>query len=218
MIAKAHNSNEEIKTRILVIAREKFLQFGFTSVTTEEIASDLGISKKTLYTQFQNKEELLREAILGMLDDTELQLKGILLDSSLEFSEKLSKAFVMVRNKLSRIRQPFTRDVARNAPHIWREFQTYRQKKILRQFRQLFASGINNGLIRKEVDFDLMVLIFEKLADSVMNPEIVSEIPYSVDQVFDQTMNVFFKGILTDKARAEVPGKSFHRPNKEKQK
>jgi AcrR family transcriptional regulator len=210
MAAKPSNDNVQLKARILVIAREKFLQFGFTSVTTEELASDLGISKKTLYVHYQSKEELLREAVLGMLDEVELQLKGILLDSEIEFSEKLSRALSLVRDRFSRVSQPFAHDIARSAPNIWREFETYRQKKIFRQFAKLFSSGVSKGLIRKDINYDLIVLIFDKLVDSVMNPEVVSGIPYSTDEVFDHMMSVFLAGILTDKVRSELLGRPPH--------
>ena len=215
MATKHTNSSAQMKARILVIAREKFMQFGFSSVTTEEIASDLGISKKTLYAHFPSKEELLREAILGLLDEVELQLKGILLDSEIDFSEKLSRALALVRDRFSRVSKPFAHDMARNAPHLWREFEAYRQKKIFRQFAKLFSFGVSKDLIRDDINYDLIVLIFDKLVESVMNPEVVSGIPYSTDEVFDHMMSVFLAGILTDKVRSEMLGVTQHSSDRE---
>ena len=56
----------EIKVKILHKAEEMFLQFGFSRVTMEEIAMELGMSKKTLYRFFPGKEQLLKEMINGM--------------------------------------------------------------------------------------------------------------------------------------------------------
>jgi len=96
------NSEQEIKDRILHTAYEKFQQYGFSKVTMEEIAADLGISKKTLYKYFSNKEHVLRELLDNFKCDFELYVENLFKDDSIEFIEKLknlSEAIILSIDK-----------------------------------------------------------------------------------------------------------------------
>lgn len=56
----------DIKTEILQKSTEMFLDLGFKSVTMDDISSEMGMSKKTLYSYFKNKEELITEVTLAI--------------------------------------------------------------------------------------------------------------------------------------------------------
>ena len=193
----------DVRTQIIETARNKFFRFGFNSVTTEEIASDLGISKKTLYRHFSSKESLLRTVVLTNLSEVELQFKGIVLDDTIDFVEKLTLLFRLVTAKLSRLERPFIRDMQKSVPHIWKEIQDFRREKIIKRFCSLFSSGIECGVFRNDIDPELMMLTFPRLIDSALMPEVVSQLPYSIQEVFETIVQVFFIGILTEDAKVK---------------
>jgi len=193
-------ADTELRNLILETSRQKFFKFGFNAVTTEEIASTLGISKKTLYRFFPSKDKLVRDVILATLSEIELQFKGIIFDET-DSVEKLQNALSFLALKLSRFERPFVRDVQRSAPNLWREIQRFRREKVVKRFGALIREGVRDGLFRSDIDHELLMLIFTNLIDSVMNPEVVSELPYSVRQVFETVMRLFLAGILTDEAR-----------------
>jgi len=56
-------TDTEVRERIISYAREHFMHEGFSKVTLDEIATELGMSKKTLYKYFEDKEDLLRAGI-----------------------------------------------------------------------------------------------------------------------------------------------------------
>ena len=70
----------EIKERILQTTKEMFYKFGYSKVTMEEIAADLGISKKTLYKHFSNKEHILKEIVNGAKCEIETYVENLLDD------------------------------------------------------------------------------------------------------------------------------------------
>lgn len=197
---------ETLRDRIVDVATEKFFRYGFSSVTTDEIAGDLGMSKKTLYEHFRSKRDILDAVIDRFTTESELQIKGITLDSSLDFPRKLELLLSLIATRISRIRQPLVRDIRKYAPDLWERIQSFRRKHVIHRFGDLIIEGVSAGQVRRDVDPTILLLILTNLLDSVMNPEVLAEMPYSTGEVFDAVMDTFFAGILSTEARDRYIG------------
>ena len=81
----------DIKDRILTRAEEMFLRFGYSKVTMDEIAANLGMSKKTLYKFFPSKEELVREIIYKMRCGVKDYIDDLLANDEMDFVEKINE-------------------------------------------------------------------------------------------------------------------------------
>ena len=84
-------TDHEIKDRILRKAEEHFLKLGYSKVTMNEIAEDLGMSKKTLYAHFESKEELLKTIVFKLRDERIAKIDKLLDDKQIDFIEKLGQ-------------------------------------------------------------------------------------------------------------------------------
>ena len=81
--------SDGLRGRIIETAGQLFLEHGYSKVSTSEIAEALGISKKTLYREFETKEEILRGFVLPRLRETSEKVDGLMNRSDLPFDEKL---------------------------------------------------------------------------------------------------------------------------------
>ena len=196
-------NSPENRHRILDTAREHFFTLGFTKVTMDEMAHELGMSKKTLYQYFPGKKELLREALLGINLKINEGLEGIIHDNQIDFSEKLERALGFVASELPRFSPLFLRDIQRHAPDIWQELDRRRSQSIKKYLGALIHEGIHKGVLRKDVDAEFLVLLFSTLILNIINPETLSRLPLSTTQAFANINQVVFRGILTDKGRAK---------------
>ena len=196
-------NSPENRHRILDTAREHFFTLGFTKVTMDEMAHELGMSKKTLYQYFPGKKELLREALLGINLKINEGLEGIIHDNQIDFSEKLERALGFVASELPRFSPLFLRDIQRHAPDIWQELDRRRSQPIKKYLGALIHEGIHKGVLRKDVDAEFLVLLFSTLILNIINPETLSRLPLSTTQAFANINQVVFRGILTDKGRAK---------------
>ncbi len=192
-----------LKERILERARERFFQNGFSRVTMEELAHELGISKKTLYVHFSSKDALLRESMLGLTVEVERHLKAVLENNQTPFIGKLQEVLTTIGSRLSKITPRFMDDVRRHAPELWREVSTRRERIIRDHFGRLFRKGVHNRYLRKDIDPQLLMLIHITLIQGIINPETLSQLPFSASQVFETIFRVVFEGVLTDEARKE---------------
>ncbi len=192
---------DALRDRIVDVASEKFFRYGFSSVTTDEIAGGLGISKKTLYEQFRSKRDILDAVVDRFTTESELQIKGITLDGSLDFPRKLELLLNLIATRISRIKQPLVRDIRRHAPDLWERIQSFRRKHIIHRFGDLIVEGVSAGQVRRDIDPTILLLILTNLLESVMNPEVLADMPYSTSEVFDAVMDTFFAGILSTETR-----------------
>jgi AcrR family transcriptional regulator len=191
----------EIKERILHKSEEMFLRFGFSKVTMEEIAAELGMSKKTLYRFFPGKEQLLKEMITGMkckLEDYVLELWG---NNAMSFLEKLKNLMNYIGNQSTAFRGPLAHDLQKNFPQLWEEINESRRTHSLEKFNLLINEGIEKGVFRKDIDQQIVVLLYMNAIQGILNPEVLSQLPYTATQVFESIIRVFLEGIFTEEGR-----------------
>jgi AcrR family transcriptional regulator len=192
---------QEIKDRILTRAEEMFLRFGYSKVTMDEIAAHLGMSKKTLYKFFPSKEELVREIIYKMKCDVQDYVDALLANDEMDFVEKLKRLMNLIGNQSSKLQGPLLEDLHKNVPEVWQQVNEFRKENVRQKFTQLINMGVEKGIFRKDVDQRLIVLIYSSAVQGLINPEILSQMPFSVEQVFESVIKVIFSGIFTEEGR-----------------
>lgn len=196
---------KNMKKRIMESARLQFFKSGYTKVTTDEIATELGISKKTLYKHFPSKEKLLQEVMEMTMEELKGGVDRILLDTNIDFLEKLKRLMNFLGGQISKtFTLPFLHDIHRNAPEIWEKVEAFREKNIHTTFANLIQEGINQGIFRNDVHQHLLVLIYFTAIQNIINPEVLSQLPFSASEVFETIIKVIFEGILTDEARTRA--------------
>jgi hypothetical protein len=174
----------EVQNRILEVAGSQFFNLGFTKVTMDEIAHELGMSKRTLYQISEG---------LGKISQS----------NETPFGKKLEQALSLVATEIPHFSPIFLRDIQRHAPEVWQELDQRRQEHIRTRFGQLIREGVKEGFLRKDINADVLVLLFLTLIRGVVNPETLSHLPLSAPQAFSVISGVLFEGILTDKGRAQ---------------
>jgi AcrR family transcriptional regulator len=193
----------EVQNRILEVAGSQFFSLGFTKVTMDEIAHEMGMSKRTLYQYFPGKKALLRKALLSRTKRISDGLGKISQSNDTHFGQKLEQALTLVATEIPHFSPVFLRDIQRHAPEVWQELDRRRQETIHTRFGQLIQEGVKDGFLRKDIDAEVLVLLFSTLIRNIVNPETLSQLPLSAPQAFSVISGVLFEGILTNKGRAQ---------------
>ncbi|MBI5727442.1 MAG: TetR/AcrR family transcriptional regulator [Ignavibacteriales bacterium] len=205
----------EIKQRILTRASEMFNEFGLSKVTMEEIAAGLGMSKKTLYKHFSNKEHLLRE----LIHDKKCLISGkigcIVDNTELPFIEKLKQLLGFMAKISNDFNQRLTQDIMRFHPELWNEIKEFRKKDAWMRIATFIREGAEQGIIRNDINQDLITLIYIGAIHSAIGPENVDTINLSMDRIYSDTLKVIYEGILSDKGREEFLSAKILSTNKE---
>ncbi len=205
------HDESELKDKIIQKASEMFHQFGCVKVTMEEIAAGIGISKKTLYKYFSNKEHLLDEIFTNVSCKTETFSNEVLANDNYSYVQKVKLLLENVSKHIGKFKGPMIVDLQTHFPKIWEKIHLFMKKKAWEKFSILVDDGISHGIFRKDVDKNIVVLMYVFSLQNLLTPEVLAQVSLSADQVYNTLINVIFEGILTDEGR-----KKFNESDNEK--
>jgi AcrR family transcriptional regulator len=187
--------------RILAVARQDFFAHGFRGVTMDDLAGELGMSKKTLYASFPTKTDLLRAVLLDKFRRVEVDLQRIAAGFSKDMLDSLHQLLACLQSHTEEIQPPFVRDIRREAPQMFELVQTRRRQIIQTYFGSLLDECRKAGIVRKDVSTRLIIEILLGATEAIMNPVRMAELGLSPKTGYSTIINVVFEGVLTEKGR-----------------
>jgi AcrR family transcriptional regulator len=198
-VSPVENSGRQ---RIVAAARRHFFAYGFRAVTMDDLARELGMSKKTLYAHFPSKVALVEAVLLDKVRRVEADLKRITFDSSSDFPTALQQLLARVHKHMEEVQPPFLRDLQREAPEMFSIVETRRRDNILKYFGKLIGDGQAAGIIREDIATRLIVEILLGAVEAIINPEKLTELELTPRDGFSAISTVIFEGVITEAGRA----------------
>lgn len=190
-----------VRQRIVDVARAHFFRHGFRSVTMDDLADELGISKKTLYAHFPGKIDMLEAVLANKFASVEARLKEATRAHRHDFPRTLHELLAGTQRELDEIKPPFVRDMRQKAPHVFKVVERRRAALIERYFGKLFVGGQRAGMVRKDVPAKLMIEILLAMVQSIMNPPKMEELGMLPKEGFAGILKIVLEGALTAKGR-----------------
>jgi AcrR family transcriptional regulator len=187
--------------RILEAARAHFFSHGFRSVTMDDLAEELAISKKTLYAHFPSKIALLESVLADKFASVEAKLEEITRAYPHDFSAALHELLENTQRELDEIKPPFVRDMRQKAPQVFKIVERRRAELIQRFFGKLFVEGQRTGMVRKDLPAKLMIEILLAAVQAIVNPAKVEELGLTPKTGFASVVKVVLEGVITRKGR-----------------
>ena len=187
--------------RIVEAARAHFFSHGFRSVTMDDLAAELGISKKTLYAHFPGKTALLEAVLADKFAGVSATLDQITREHPYDFSVALHELLAATQRELDEIKPPFVRDMRQKAPHVFKMVERRRADLIQRHFGKLFVEGQRTGMVRKDIPANLMIEILLATVQAIVNPTKVEELGLTPKSAFSAVVKVVLEGVIAGKAR-----------------
>jgi len=198
----------ENKEKIVLGAAEMFLRYGVRSVTMDDVARELGMSKKTLYQSFANKDELVTETCRLHICAEEESFKAIH-DSAENALDELYQITLCVRQMMGRINPSLLFDLSKYHPDAWQLFLTFKSNFIYNQVKDNLERGKAEGYYRAEIRPDIMAKIRMEQVQTVFDPKVFPPTEYHLLEVQMAALDHFIQGLLTDKGRALLQSKEL---------
>jgi AcrR family transcriptional regulator len=167
----------------------------------DDLAEELGVSKKTLYAHFPRKIELLEAVLADKFAGVEAKLTEISRAHPHDFRTALHELLANMRRELDEIKPPFVRDMRQKAPHVFKTVERRRAALIERFFGKLFIEGQRTGMVRKDVPAKLMIEILLAMVQAIMNPPKMEELGMMPKEGFAGILKIVLEGALTGKGR-----------------
>lgn len=193
-----------VSQRIVAAARRHFLVHGFRSVTMDDLAEEVGMSKKTLYAHFPSKPALVEAVLLDKFCSVEADLDRIMAECSSDVLTALQRLLACMQHHTGEIQPPFVRDIRREAPEIFKIVESRRRDVIQRYFGKLFSEGRRAGIIRKDIPTKLVIEILLGATEAIMNPQKMAELDLTPRTGYSAIISVILEGVVTEGTRSKL--------------
>jgi AcrR family transcriptional regulator len=189
------------RQRIVGAARVHFFSHGFRRVTMDDLAQELGVSKKTLYAYFPGKFDLLEAVLADKLAGVEATLKEVTRAHPHDFAATLRELLAGTRRELDELKPPFVRDMRQKAPEVFKLVERRRAALIQRYIGRFLVDGQRTGMVRKDLPARLIIEILLVMVQSIMNPAKMEELGMMPKEGYTGILKIVLEGVLTSKGR-----------------
>ena len=154
--------------KILNNSQELFFRYGVKSVTMDDIARHLGISKKTLYQHFDNKKDLISQSILNHFDCEE-KLIVEMKDQVKNAIEEMLIIANYVNEQLKRMNPVVIYDLKKYYKENWKTIHDKQMKLIYTITKENLEQGIEEGVYRKDINTDVIAKFYMGRTDMILD-------------------------------------------------
>ena len=187
-----------MKSRILEKGAELFFRYGVKSVTMDSIASELGISKKTIYQHFPDKDTMVFDVVKTFIEQDNAKWDEL---NSLYSNviEKMFKSFEMIKDMLTQMDPRLLFEIQKYFPNAYQLFEEHGEKCIQENLLADFKKGAQFGYFRDDIDFEFLARLRMAEVNLAFNPDFYpnNKLPLYETQLV--MLDIFMRGILTEK-------------------
>jgi len=183
---------------ILQKALEIFPRYGIKSVTMDDLAQRLSISKKTIYQHFKDKSTLVEAVVEEMVVMQSDQIQTIH-ENSHDAIEEMYLISVFIRKILSSMDDSVMFDLKKYYPKAFEKVQCLKEDKMQCSILTNLQEGVKQGYYRSEIDVEILGKLKMMEAEWSFNPEMFPPEKYKLVSVQMELFNHFLYGILTSK-------------------
>lgn len=186
------------KEDVISRALDVYMKYGIKSVTMDEMARQLGVSKKTLYSYVSDKNELVKECLLyGHAQDLEVVIQ--ISEAKTNAIEQMLEITRFVLGQLKKVHPSIFFDLNKYHPMAMKLMHDYKYDFILGYVISNLKSGIEQGLYRENINVDIISKIYLANIDHVMTGDIFDDNGYRTDQIYSEFFRYHIRGIASEK-------------------
>jgi len=183
---------------ILEGAKKLFMRYGIKSITMDDVARELGISKKTLYQHVDNKNDLVKRIIVEHIADEKDCLSGIADEASDPIEQMLMIARYVLQI-LREVRPTAMYDLQKYYRETWQLMDKFHQEHVYKTIKANLEAGVEKGLYRHDLDTDIIAKLYVGKTMIINDEEMFPSRDYDRDRLFAEYINYHLRGILSEK-------------------
>ncbi len=189
---------EEKELFIIEKSGELFKKYGIKSVSMDDIAQQLSISKKTLYQYFKDKADLVVKVVNSHNCDQDQKFIEII-NSNLNAIDSLIEVSKHLIEMLKGINPPILYDLRKYYPELTKDLIVNRKEHVYDNIKNNLLKGINEGLYRDDLNPDIITAIYVKRMDDVFFEDDIYLNKFPQHEMFTQLFIYHIRGIASSK-------------------
>jgi TetR/AcrR family transcriptional regulator, cholesterol catabolism regulator len=197
---KSEIRDPETRTRILTAADELFMRYGFKAITMDEIAKHVGVSKKTIYQHFEDKDEIVCQVMQEHFEKDRI-CTATFREQAENPVHELVLDMTNFRQVMNNIHPSAAFEIKKYHPAAWKIFDEHKKNWILQSIIDNLKAGIKQGYYRPGINPEILARMRVETVGVAFDPGVFPPSLFSFSDIQMQCMEHFIHGILTDKGR-----------------
>lgn len=185
---------EELLQKILKI----YSQFGIKSVTMDDLARELGISKKTLYVHFRDKEDVVDKTFLFQIQSHRCDMDFLEIKRKNAIDQLLDVSKFLISHT-HKVHPSVNYDLMKYFPKTWEKVIAYRNDNISNRIKQNILKGIEEGLYRNDFNIEIIARLYVSRLELPVSSDLFRSSGTSVDDFFENLFVYHIRGIASKK-------------------
>ncbi|MBT1711615.1 TetR/AcrR family transcriptional regulator [Fulvivirgaceae bacterium PWU5] len=190
----------EQREKLLKGATELFMRYGLRSVSMDDIARQLGVSKKTIYQYFTDKDDMVATVVKSHMEREQEQFEEITRVSKDAVDEMVRLSY-RLKESMRDTNPTVLYDMQKYHPRAWGEWLSFKNKVIRESIVRNLRSGMGEGYFRADLHLDIIANMRLEAVQMGFDQNIFPRDKYSLPDVQVQLFEHFVQGVLTDKGR-----------------
>jgi TetR/AcrR family transcriptional regulator, cholesterol catabolism regulator len=185
-----------MKERIQQKANDLFCRYGVKSITMDEIAAQLGVSKKTIYQYYADKNELVDAVAKDLIGFSQSCCEKYKTEAG-DAVHEIFEIMEFVQQMFGNMNPVMLFDLERFHPATYKAFLEYKNNYLLRMIKENLDKGIKEGYYRPEINIDVMARLRLEGMMAAFNTEIFPPAKYNLGELQQQIVEHFLFGIAS---------------------
>lgn len=195
------------RNKILIFSHNKFANEGFNKTSMDELAQELGVSKKTIYKYFDSKDALVDEVCTLRIETMKKNIDEII-NTNDDCIVKFEKIGDLHANFTKNCSPAFIKDVKTHSPHLNKRFEDFGRETSFRIFSKLLNQGKKEKLISEDYPNNIVIEIFSSSMQRVCSPDFLINNGFTMKEAFEYVVDIIFTGFLTTEGKKRFKSKS----------
>ncbi len=192
-----------MREKIIKKSAELHFKYGIKNVTMDQIAQELGISKKTIYQHFANKTEMVSETVNYIFDKIQTEIDKICLMKLNPYEEILSIKRI-IQDMLNKNNVSPHYQLKKYYPEIAKDLEQKKFKSIMECLEHNLKKGIKQGYYKEDLDKEFIKRMYFANSMAISNQELFPTEMFDKKELMNEFIKMFLTGISTKKGRKKL--------------
>lgn len=203
----------DVKERILTKAADLFMRYGIRSITMDEIASQLGISKKTIYQFFTDKDDMVSAVIEQEVMRNEAECAQFR-DHATDAVHEIFLALEDLDEMLKYTNPLMLYDLEKHHPKAFQKIKGYKYQFLYNALLDNLQRGIREGIYRSDFQTDIVAKNRIESAFLIFNPDLFPHSRYKMSEVSYELAMLFLHGVVSPEGKKLIEKYTAERTQK----
>ncbi len=192
-----------MEQRITEKAQELFFRYGLKNVTMDDIATHLGMSKKTIYQYYTDKDALI-DAVVQREIDTDVVECAVHREKRENAVHEVFLALDMMQEMMSTMNPVIIFEMQKYYPSAFKKMNDHKNKFLYKVIKENIELGIKEEMYREDINADILAKFRIESIFIAFNPELFPSNKYTLFQIETEMMEHFLHGICTPKGQKQI--------------